>query len=208
MVQARAIIDARIWLALSWAAVAVFSAALAWLLAEARWHELVMASCFFLPFLLTMLVPHGLPNLLVAIIAACFLVSGAGWALDWYSLHWWFDVVLHAVNPFTMMAGSMIMLWKAELLGSRRPVRFVLVSTALGFVLGVAWELVELTFLVLTWGDTILDIVMDTLGAAAGGWFALWLIRVRGHAPLGRRTLAGPHGPALQAVPARVARRN
>jgi hypothetical protein len=184
--------------------VAVFAAALAWLVAGARWHELVMASCFFLPFVLTMLLPHGLPNLLVAIIAGCFLVSGAGWALDWYSLHWWFDVVLHALNPFAMLAGVMFMFWKAELIGVRRPIRFVMDSTVLGFVIGVGWELVEVTFLDLTWPDTILDIIMDTIGAAAGGWFSLWLIRSGGRVPLGRRPLTSLQEPRLQPIPARA----
>jgi hypothetical protein len=204
MPKARTIIDAQIWVSLSWVAVAVSTAALAWFVAGGRWHELIMASCFFLPFVLTMILPHGLPNLLVAIIAGCFLVSGLGWALDWYSLHWWFDIVLHTLNPFAMMAGVMFMLWKADLIGLRSPIRFVLTSTALGFLLGVAWEFVELTFLVLTWPDTILDIIMDTIGAAAGGWFAIWMIRARGLEPLGRRPLMPVARGALQPMPARV----
>ena len=207
MFNARAVIDARIWLALSWLAVAVFAVALIWLLGAGRPHEFLMACCFFVPFLLGMVLPHGLPNLLMAIISGCFLVSAGGWALDWYALHWWFDVVLHALNPFAMMAGTMVMLWKADLIGVRPPGRFVLVSTTLGLILGIGWELVELTFLVLTWPDTILDIVMDTAGSALGGWFALWMIRARGLAPLGRRQRAPLSQRGLQAVPARVSSR-
>jgi len=128
------------------------------------------------------------------VIAGCFLVSGAGWSWDWYGLFWWFDVVIHFVNPLVMMAGSMFMLWKANLLTyAPRKGRFVLWSTAFGFVLGVGWEVIEYTYLPLTWPDTILDVIMDTAGSALGGWLAIWLIEQRGLAPVGHR-----HGHVLR----------
>jgi hypothetical protein len=68
--------------------------------------------------------------------------------------------------------------------------------------MGIAWELFELTYLQLTWPDTILDLVMDTSGAALGGWFALWMIRARGLPPVGRR----PPLPVPQPLPVRVRR--
>lgn len=183
-----ALIDARGWRALSWFGAVLFAAALTTLMLLGRWPELQIAACFFVPLLAVMLIPHGLPNLLVAVIVACILVSAAGWAWDWYAGLWWFDVVLHAVNPLVMMAASMFMLWKAAFLAhAPRKGRFVLWSTGLGLALGVAWELIEVTYLPLTWPDTILDLVMDTAGAALGGWLAIWLIEQRGQAPVGRR---------------------
>lgn len=185
--NARATIEARVWLVLSWAALVLLLAAVVLLLASRQWQTFRITASFLLPLLMMLLIPHGLPPLLVAITAGCVLVSAAGWALDWYALFWWFDVVIHALNPFAMMAGSMVMLWKAEWIRARRPGRFVLVSTALGLALGIAWELFEFTFLDLTWPDTILDLVMDAVGAALGGWFALWLIKAWGRPPRGRR---------------------
>ena len=183
-----AIIDARVWLTLARAGTVVFAAALAMLILLRRREEVEIATGFFVPLLAVMVARHGLPNLLVAVIATCFLVSGAGWAWDWYGLFWWFDVVIHFVNPLVMMAGSMFMLWKADLLKyAPRKGRFVLWSTAFGLVLGVGWEGIEYTYLPLTWPDTILDVVMDTAGAALGGWFAIWLIEQRGLAPVGHR---------------------
>ena len=194
---ARALIDAQAWLAVAWAGVAVFALALAALMLSARWPELRMASSFFLPLLAAMLLPHGLPSLIVALLTGCTLLSAAAWALDWYALFWWFDVLLHALNPFAITAASMVMLWKADLVPlRRRQGRFVLWAALLGLALGVGWELLELTFLALTWPDTILDLVMDTAGAALGGWFAAWIIVTRGKAPIGRRGAAGLREPA------------
>jgi hypothetical protein len=181
------IIDAPVWLTLARAGTVVFAAALATLILLRRWDEVEIATGFFGPLVAILVARHGLPNLLVAVIMASFLVSGAGWSWDWYGLFWWFDIVLHFVNPLVMMAGSMFMLWKADLLGHARKGRFVLWSTALGFALGVGWEVIEYTYLPFEWPDTILDVVMDTAGAALGGWLALWLIEQRGLEPVGRR---------------------
>ena len=183
-------IDARIWLTLSWWGVGLFATSLAALLTLARWDELQIALCFFAPLLGIKLSPHGLPNLLTSFITACFLVSAAGWAWDWYGRFWWFDVVLHAVNPLVIMAASMFMIWKADLL-TPAPYQghFVLWSTLGGLGLGIAWELFEYTYLPLTWPDTILDLVMDGAGAALGGWLAIWLIDQRGLPPVGHYRL-------------------
>ncbi len=200
-------IDAAGWLNIAWAGVAVFAGGLGALVLLGRWEEVMIASCFFLPLLLVMLTPHGLPNLLVALISLCFLVSGAGWAWDWYGMFWWFDVVLHTLNPLIIMAGSMFMLWKAGLLRhAPRKGLFVLEATAFGCLLGIAWELFEFTYLPLTWPDTILDVVMDTAGSALGGWLAIWMIDRRGTAPVGRRRigLVGPRRWTAEPVPVPV----
>ena len=203
-------IDAKAWLALSWGGVAVFATALVMLPILGRWNELTIAACFFVPLLAVKLMPHGLPNLLSAIITASFLISAAGWAWDWYGRFWWFDVALHTSNPLVIMTASMFMIWKADLLAhAPRQGHFVLWSTGIGLALGMAWEVFEFTYLPLTWPDTILDLVMDTAGAALGGWFAIWLINQRGLAPVGHprlqqlRTRASRRMP----IPVRVSRR-
>ncbi len=184
------VIDARIWIVLSWAGVAAFALTLGVLLLEGRWYELRIAACFFLPLVALLLTPHGLPSLLMALASAAFFLSAAGWAFDWYGGYWWFDVVLHTVNPLLIVTGVMFMLWKAELLAhAPRKGRFILWATGIGLLLGVGWELFEYTYLPLTWPDTILDVVMNTAGAAVGGWFAIWLIDRRGLPPEGHRRL-------------------
>lgn len=204
MTRTRRIIDHRAWTTLAWSIAGAFAGLLFSLIPLGEWQELRIAACFFLPLLVILLVRHGLPPLLVALIAACFLLSGAGWAFDWYSDFWWFDVLLHGLNPVPMVAGTMFMLWKADLVSALpQKGRFVLIATGLGFLLGIVWELIEYTYLVLTWPDTILDIVMDTAGAAIGGHLAVWLIEKRGVAPVGRRPLMPQPAPAPVPVPVR-----
>lgn len=207
--SARPFTEARVWLILAWACTAAFAAVLAGLLLLGRWAELRMGICFFLPLVAVLLLPHGLPNLLLALIAGCTLLSAAGWALDWYAMAWWFDVLLHALNPFVIVAASMVMLWKAELAPPlARAGRFVALATLYGLALGIGWELLEVTYLDLTWPDTLLDLVMDAAGSALGGWFAIGLMRARGGRPAGRRRKAALGQAALprEPVPVRVRR--
>lgn len=181
-------LDAPIWRRLSWGGTVAFAAALAALVLLGRWQELRIAVCFFVPLVAVLLIPHGLPDLLLATIVAAFLLSAAGWAWDWYARWWWFDVLLHTINPAVIMTGSMFMLWKAGFLRhAPGRGRFVLWSTAFGTVLGVGWELFEFTYLPLTWPDTLLDLLMNGAGAALGGWATILIIDRRGQEPVGRR---------------------
>ena len=53
--------------------------------------------------------------------------------------------------------------------------RFVLAVSAIGLVLGIAWEIFEWAVGIINgWADTLVDIVMDVLGAVAAGLFCVW----------------------------------
>ena len=54
---------------------------------------------------------------------------------------------------------------------------FLIGVTVAGLVLGIMWEVLELTFVNLTWEDTTVDLVMDTAGAALAGFYVSCLTR-------------------------------
>lgn len=58
--------------------------------------------------------------------------------------------------------------------GSPPSASFILRPAVIGFALGVGWEIAEALVLNLAWIDTILDLLMDTIGAVAAGWFVGW----------------------------------
>lgn len=175
------------WRLVAWGCVLLLAAGLLAFAQLGRWSELRIATCFFLPLLVLVLAPHGLPSLLVALAAASLAVSAAGWALDWYAPLPWFDLLLHALNPFTIMACSLFMLWKADLAPPPGRGGFLLWAAVLGTAFGIAWELFEARFLDLTWPDTLSDLAMNLLGSILGGRFAAWVIARRGLPPVGRR---------------------
>ena len=109
----------------------------------------------------------------------------AGYAFDLYSQFWWFDRVLHGS---TMLA---ITLWLALIVFGRalrpqpfHPVLIFLLLVSVGIAIGALWEVAEWAFDQVAPGnvikgkyDSILDIIMDTLGAALAGLAAIWFLR-------------------------------
>lgn len=125
---------------------------------------------------------HVISWALLALLAAA---NVAGYFFDLYQQFWWFDRVLHGS---TMLA---ITLWLAVVVFGRalqaapphRVLAFFLLASV-GIALGALWEVAEWGFDQVMPGnvikgkyDTILDIIMDTLGSALAGLVATRLLR-------------------------------
>lgn len=177
------------WTALAWAMALGFAAFLLALAVQGRADALLIGSAFALPLALLLLLPLGLPAMIVAAGSFVLVLSGLGWALDWYGALWWFDLLIHGLNPLVLTTGSFLMLWKAGLPPAPGRGRLLLWGALYGLALGVGWELIELTFLVLTWDDTLSDLAMDVVGAALGGAWAGRLVARGAVRQVGRRRL-------------------
>jgi hypothetical protein len=104
--------------------------------------------------------------------AAAALANAAGYALDLYQQFWWFDRLLHA---FTIFA---ITLWLAVIAFApsfRRghAVRTFFLVASVGLAVGALWEVAEWAYdqvapqdVIKGKFDTVLDLIMDTIGAA------------------------------------------
>jgi len=107
-----------------------------------------------------------------AVLAAAVAANVAGYAFGLYQQLWWFDRVLHAFTLFAMT------LWLALLVfgpGFREGFRFrtFLLVLALGLAMGAIWEIAEWAYdriapqdVIKGKFDTVLDLIMDTVGAA------------------------------------------
>lgn len=116
--------------------------------------------------------------------AALLLAANvAGYAFDLYAAAWWFDRVLHAATLFA------ITLWLALLVCASvfQPERIliaVVLITSLGVAIGAWWEVAEWAFDLMSPGnvikgkdDTVIDIIMDTLGAVVAAALAPHYLR-------------------------------
>ena len=134
------------------------------------------------------------------LLVALGVANAARYALNLYSRFWWFDRFLHAC---TILA---VTLWLA-LFVCRRVLRrggppghaalLVLVIASVGLAIGALWEVAEWGFdrvapgnVIKGKNDTIIDIVMDTIGALLAGLASLKFLR-----PQGTRTAASPAAP-------------
>lgn len=116
---------------------------------------------------------------------ALALANVAGYAFDLYARFWWFDRVLHAATILALTYWSAVFVLRRVLADPGRH-RLLLAATVacVGVAVGAWWEVAEWGFDQLMPGDvikgkydTIIDVVMDTIGAGAAGWMSLRALR-------------------------------
>lgn len=101
-------------------------------------------------------------------------------------LYWtvsWFDILMHFLGGFLIAIFTIFILYSYSDFESLKKHRIFLVSLVLGatLVIGLGWELWELfvgfTDVIEDLNDTIMDVIMDTVGAFAAIYYSkdkLW----------------------------------
>lgn len=118
----------------------------------------------------------------IAVVAAV-VANIAGYALDLYQKWWWFDRVLHSATLFAMTLWVWLFVFAVTMHPERaRSPHALVLIVAVGVAMGAVWEILEWIYDLLTpmnsikgKYDTILDIIMDTIGAGAAALLYLLL---------------------------------
>ena len=113
------------------------------------------------------------------------LANVAGYAFDLYARFWWFDRVLHAATILALTYWLAVFVLRRVLTGAgQHRLLLAFVVACVGVAIGAWWEVAEWGFDRVAPGDvikgkydTIIDLVMDTLGAALGAWMSLRVLR-------------------------------
>lgn len=117
--------------------------------------------------------------------AVMLLANVAGYMFDLYQRFWWFDRILHACTLFALTFWAAVFLCGKALnvMTDHGLIRLLLIASV-GVAVGAWWEVVE-------WGvdqvrpanvikgkyDTVLDLIMDSLGAVLAAWLSLKVMR-------------------------------
>jgi hypothetical protein len=120
-----------------------------------------------------------------ALLVALGAANAAGYALDLYQRFWWFDRILHGCTIFALTLWLAVFVCRRVLGGGAgQEVLLVLTIASVGLAVGALWEVAEWGFDQVAPGDvikgkndTIIDIVMDTIGAVLAGLVSLAFLR-------------------------------
>lgn len=166
------------WLA--WLGVALQAVGFVAVLWFQRWNGAWIIGAFFVLSVTFLLMQDRVPSLLNLLVVLAALVNALGWSLNFFNRFVWYDEVVHFFSSFAVVSAIGYLGWTQDLIGgSSRSFIFICKVTAIGLALGIAWEVIEMVFLNLQFRDTVVDLVLDVLGAAAGAWFASWVIERR-----------------------------
>ena len=119
-----------------------------------------------------------LPSLFSLLFLVAAAVNAAGYIFSLWKSPVWFDEAVHAGTSFTIMAAvGWLLLGRSRLSASGQKSRFILAVGAIGIALGIGWELFEwLIGIIGDTRDTIVDLVMDTIGALLAALFCAWSV--------------------------------
>lgn len=119
--------------------------------------------------------PLFLEIFLLAIVIAVMHFGALVFFLYWTTE--WFDVIMHFLGGMLMGLGALFIFYTSGFIKLPTDNRLLVFVITLSFVLviGLAWELWEIfvgfTDVLEDQADTILDVIMDTLGALAAIWY-------------------------------------
>lgn len=161
-------VDGIVWRVLAWVGIGLQAGALVLVWLVERWSGVWVIAGFLAVSLLFMLNRRSVPSLIDMLVVAAAAINAGGWVWNWFDALVWFDEVVHAFTSMAVVAAIVHLLCRRYHLAST--VAGIAAGAALGLAIGIAWELVEMTFLDLQRVDTTVDLLMDTIGGAAGGW--------------------------------------
>lgn len=171
-------VDSRTWRILAWLGVALQVVALVAVLLMQRWNGAWIIGGFLALSVAFLLAEERIPSLIDFLVIVAAMINAAGWSWNLFNQFIWYDEVVHFFSAFAVVAALGYLLWSQ---GIRRDefstTSLILRFGALGLGLGIAWELIEMMFLNLSLIDTLIDLLMDTLGAALAGPFTAWVAR-------------------------------
>lgn len=125
-------------------------------------------------------------RLIVWGIAALAIVANVlGYQARLYDQWWWFDRVLHGATLFALTLWLGVIFFSTELQPEyARGLRTFLLLLGFGIAIGALWEVAEwglenytVANLIKGKNDTILDIIMDSFGAAAAAALTPFLLQ-------------------------------
>ena len=124
-----------------------------------------------------------------AIVLGCLVIAMlaniAGYVWNLYNQIRLFDEILHAFTTFALTLPIALLLYQVILIGANsRPILFILTVACLGLAIGAVWEIAEWAYdqivpgnVILGKNDTIIDLMVDTIGSIIAGIVSVGMVR-------------------------------
>lgn len=152
------------------------------------WTGTVSLGVFFAASLAFLMMQDRKPSLVSVMVVTAAVINAFGWAWNLFHQFVWYDELVHSFTGFAGMTALNYIAWSCGSFPQAGTTAFIVKAVVWGLGLGIPWEVIEFFVLNISWLDTLIDLVLDTVGAAIGGWFASWTIQEQGLGPAsGRR---------------------
>lgn len=161
---------------LRYAAYALTAASLVaavWLALLGKWYEAAIMAGFVVAAVVFGRSRDRLPSVFTFLFTLAAAINAAGYVLELWDSPVWFDEAVHVFTPFAVVAAiGWLMVKRGDTAADVRPWRYIGKILLIGFSIGVLWEGFEWAIgIVGSLRDSVIDLVMDMIGAALAAAF-------------------------------------
>lgn len=171
----------RIYRQLAWVGVMLIAGAIVVALLQAKFIGALTLVGFLIAAIGFILLDDQLPNLFDLLFVLAALLNAGGWVWDLFHLPGPYDEITHAYTTFALTLALSFLVYGALLTSfyDHRLV-FVLAIASFGISIGAIWEVTEwLIGVIDNLQDTLMDLVMDSIGALLAALFSLVALQER-----------------------------
>lgn len=126
-----------------------------------------------------------LPTLFDFLFVLAALLNAAGWVWGLFGMPGPYDEIVHAFTTFAITLAVSFLVYQRMLTVFRQhTILYLLTIASFGIAIGALWEITEWsagkvlsTQIIGSLNDTIIDLLMDTLGAIVAALVSLWALQ-------------------------------
>lgn len=168
------------WLGQALLTIAVIAAAI-----QGNWWNAVALGCFLIASLVFVIRDDRLPTLFDFLFVLAALLNAAGWVWGLFGMPGPYDEIVHAFTTFAItLAVSFLVYQRMLTIFRQNTILYLLTIASFGIAIGALWEVAEWsagkvlpTEVIGSLDDTIIDLIMDTLGAIVAALVSLWALQ-------------------------------
>ncbi|MBD2292567.1 hypothetical protein H6G06_03470 [Anabaena sphaerica FACHB-251] len=152
---------------------------------QGKWSNALGLAFFLVVSFVFVIRDSKLPTLFDFLFVLAALLNATGWVWDLFGMPGPYDEIVHAYTTFAITLALSFLVYGSMLNIFRNHTLLYLVTIAsFGIAIGALWEVTEWsagkilnTQVIESLDDTIIDLVMDTLGAGLAALISLWALR-------------------------------
>ncbi|WP_026736319.1 hypothetical protein [Fischerella sp. PCC 9605] len=152
---------------------------------QGNWLNALGLACFLVVSLVFVIKDDRLPTLFDFLFVVAALLNAAGWVWGLFYMPGPYDEIVHAYTTFAITLALSFLVYSSMLNIFRNHKLLYLVTIAsFGIAIGALWEITEWsagkilpTEVIGSLNDTMIDLVMDTVGAGLAAAISLWALQ-------------------------------
>ncbi|MBW4449700.1 MAG: hypothetical protein KME38_23395 [Spirirestis rafaelensis WJT71-NPBG6] len=152
---------------------------------QGNWSNALALVLFLIASFIFVVRDDKLPTLFDFFFVLAALLNATGWVWGLFGMPGPYDEIVHAYTTFAITLALSFLVYSSMLNVFRNHTLLYLVTiTSFGIAIGALWEVTEWsagkilnTEVIESLDDTIIDLVMDSLGAGLAALISLWALR-------------------------------